>query len=89
MNPVRTFRGFEAVKLDRLDVDDQVGHFFRGKRLTACCALFMKTHMQISKFNTAGCLEKSSVTSLENNEKIVSRASRAQNNLKSLVVQEF
>ncbi len=41
---LHTFGSLEAVKLDWLDVDDQVGHFFCGKCLAACCTLYIETH---------------------------------------------
>lgn len=40
-----TFGSLEAVKFDRLDVDDQVGHFLCSECLTACCALHMEAHI--------------------------------------------
>lgn len=40
-----TFGSLKAVKFDRLDVDDQVGHFLCSECLTACCALHMEAHI--------------------------------------------
>lgn len=47
-----TFGSLEAVKFDRLDVDDQVGHFLCSECLAACCALHMEAHVLKKRTNT-------------------------------------
>lgn len=42
-----TFGSLKAVKFDRLDVDDQVGHFLCSECLTARCALHILKNVQI------------------------------------------
>lgn len=46
----RTFGSFKAVELDWLDVDDQVGHFLCGERLTPSCTL--RKHKRVKIRNT-------------------------------------